>query len=69
MRKNGRPIKTRRKKVSTEYPYCRDQESLTNFFGNIRRPKVLRGDPGGVELGELAAVTAPGLEMSLADKP
>ena len=29
--------------------------SFTNFFGKMRLPIVLFGDPGGVKLGELAA--------------
>ena len=71
MRKTSRPIKTPKEKryLQTIHIKARYQESLTNFFGKIRRPTVLRGDSGGVELGELATVTAPSLEMSLADEP
>ena len=32
--------------------------SSTNFLGQILLTKVLLGDPGGVELRELAAITA-----------
>ena len=40
--------------------------SFTNFFGKIRLPVVLLGDPGGVKLGELAGITESGGKTSLA---